>query len=387
MKQRRSGRIGRVLLGWSICCCVCWWTPVFAQTTLRTAIQYDLIRDHSEQETTGYELTIPFGLLREWNEVSLSLETAYSRVHIERKHDEVELASFTDTVLSASYTSSFAGLPVSVILGLDLNIPTGKERLTTEEMSIALGEQQDLFHVDNFGEGMNIGASVGVMGGIRNFLLVCQGAYILNGEFDPSFDIENDTFDPGDQLLVLGFLEWPLSARFSLASFISYAHFSTDKRGGEAYFRQADQVVVGGDMSFFGESVEGVVSFQGSFSGHNDLLGDETLLRETESRDGTDLSGFIALTYYSQENFHVWVDGDVRYYGESELEDRRTGLPYASERIRYALGTGFNYRINPSLSWQGAVTVFTMEQEQDVFLAQDMTYDGANLGLGVIYQF
>jgi hypothetical protein len=38
-------------------------------------------------------------------------------------------------------------------------------------------------------------------------VLALQGAYVLTGKFDPGSDTEDDEFDPGDQLLVLGLVK------------------------------------------------------------------------------------------------------------------------------------------------------------------------------------
>ncbi len=374
-------------------CMICLWLsgglslPVFGQTTITTAVYYDTIRDDSDPEMTGYEMTIPIGIAHNREHLSLSLETAYSSLHVETDNIASELSAFTDMLFSASYTSTFPRLPLGFILGIDVNIPIGKERLNEEETDLELGEGNDLFRVDNFGEGLNVGASMGVMGQFGKCVLAFQGAYVVNGEYDPTSDTSDDDLDPGNQVLLLGFLQWQASSQLTFGTFLSYSLFSEDKTEGEEYFRQADQVGIGGDIRFTRGSIATMLSLQGSFSGKNELLEDEVMQEETENSNGTELSGAIAITYTFSEKFSAWFDADIRYYGETELKDEQTGLPYSGQRVRYAGGWGFKKILNTHFSFTGSLQFFMMEQEPDVFLEQDLTYQGVNLGVGVTCQF
>jgi hypothetical protein len=106
---------------------------------------------------------------------------------------------------------------------------------------------------------------------------------------------------------------------------------------------------------------------------------------EAENSNGTDFSGTVAVTYNASEKFNVWINGDILYYGESELEDDQSGLPYSGKRIRYAGSSGFNYQLNSDLSWNAALEFFTMNQDGDVFVEEDVSYRGVNLGVGMTY--
>ena len=131
-------------------------SPASAETLLSTGVRYDTFFDDHDPETTGFEFTVPLGIAYKQKHYSISLETAYSSATTDPGFEsEATLSSFTDTLLSLSYTYSFSRQPMGFIGGLDLNLPTGKEQLSNREEIAEAGESNDLFEVDNFGDGFS----------------------------------------------------------------------------------------------------------------------------------------------------------------------------------------------------------------------------------------
>ena len=119
-------------------------SPAFGQTLFTTAIHYDTSYDDSSPKTTGHEITIPLGIAYKGEYFPLSLDTAYSSASVEIDHTiEANLASFTDTLLSATYTYTFPTRPLNLILGVDVNLPTGKKRLSTQQELAEWGENSE----------------------------------------------------------------------------------------------------------------------------------------------------------------------------------------------------------------------------------------------------
>jgi len=288
-------------------------------------------------------------------------------------------------LLSTSYTYIFQDRPMAFTLGMDLNIPIGKERLNDEEIAAEWGESSDLFEVDNFGEGFNISLSLGIMRQFGNAVAALQGAYVYNGEFDPTEERENDDLDPGDQILTMGLLKWEASSWCKIDSFISYSYFLADKTGGADSFRQGPQVVVGSNLRLTGDSLDLFVGLQGTFSAKSEILGEFGLEQEPENSTGNDLFALTALIYKASDRLNLRLQGDMRYYGESKLEDQATSLAYAGKRVRYAVGPGFHFRVTDNLSCTGLFKFFSMDQDRDVFVDEDLNYKGMNLALELSY--
>ena len=95
--------------------------------------------------------------------------------------------------------------------------------------------------------------------------------------------------------------------------------------------------------------------------------------------------GIVKLNYTFSQKFRARFQGDIRYYGESELKDAASGLPFSGKRIRYAVGPGWNYQLNKHLSAHGLLKGFLMEQSRDIFVDNDITYRGLNVDIGFTY--
>jgi hypothetical protein len=288
-----------ILLFWMTDVCV------YGKTTCMTGLRYDRFEDDLTSTTTGTELTIPLRLTYERDEMLVLLETAYSRAKVEPEGDAAaRLSGFTDTHLAMSYM--FPKWPVGIRLGLDVNFPTGKEQLDLQQRHAEVGERNDLFEVDNFGEGLNIGLSLGLVQEIRNVSLVFNGTYILNGKFDSTSDIPDDELDPGDQLVLLVLLNWQASTQFTFDIFGAYSHFAEDHLNGHPNFRRGDKWAFGSRLLFVHKAMEIAFKVQEVIQGKNEILQDQNLQPEPANGNGSEFFG----------------EGDVLYHVSSKLAFR-----------------------------------------------------------------
>ncbi|MCP4401852.1 MAG: hypothetical protein GY801_31700 [bacterium] len=234
--------------------CLAWLVPglslqAAAQTFISGSVRYDLFYDDLDPESSGAEVTVPLGIAYRQERFSLSLETACANADVSWSDGtDAKLSGLTDTLLSASYSYVFPGRPMALMFGLDMSLPTGKETLSENERRAEAGESNDLFEVDDFGAGLNIGPSLGILREFENLALTFHGSYIFNGKYDPSSEIPNDDLDPGDQLLLLGGVDWYAAEKIALGAFLSYSYFSTDAVDGKENFREGQRLVFGGSV-------------------------------------------------------------------------------------------------------------------------------------------
>jgi len=358
-----------------------------ADIILSTSFRYDHARDNDSPRTQGDEYTVPLGIAYRGTRFSLGVETAYSDAYVETGADaDSHLAGFTDMLLSASYSHAFAERPVALMLGVDVSLPTGRERLNNEEVGAEWGESNDLFEVDNFGEGLNIGVSAGVVRQFRDkTTATVQIAYIVNGPFDPTKDVEDDDLDPGDQFLIMGILDWQAAPWLHVNTFGSYSHVGADTTDGQKNFRQGDQVVLGSNVTLLREPFSLFTGVQTSLPAKNSVLTEDALKQEADNSNGIDLFAITALNYAWSSQLTLKLQGDIRYYGESDLRNKHNDRPFSGTRIRYAAGPGCHVGLNPHLSLSGALKLFLMEHERDAFLDESRTYRGINLDVSMTY--
>jgi hypothetical protein len=358
----------------------------YGENSLSTGVRYDAFQDDRSPKTDGFEITIPFGITYGWGNLFLSVETAYSHANVAPgASSDANISSVTDTLISASYM--FPDLPVGIVAGIDVNVPTGKEQLDAEQRRVEFGENHDLFAVDDFGKGMNVGMSLGVIKEFETLQMGINGAYIFNGQWDPTTDISDDDFDPGDQLLVLALINWQVSSRLTLVSSVTYSRFTADTVDGREDFREGDSLIFGSDLQIDLAPFEVVFSLQDTIQAKNEELAGDKLETEPQNSNGNTLFSLIEITYASSLKLRPQFVGDLRYYGESDRKHEVSGLPYTGRRTRYAVGPGLLYTLSDNLSCHGEVQYVWMKQNRDTTLDQVTTFQGVNLSIGATYTF
>ncbi len=363
-------------------------SAVYGQFALSTGVRADLFTEQDTSEIDGAETTIPIGLAYQTEELAILFETAYSRATVNPGTDaDAELAAFTDARLSASYT--FTGLPTTgIILGFDMNLPMGAERLDASEREAEAGENNDLLEVDDFGEGFNYGASFGLMQEFYQFNLGAGVAYIFTGEYDPTEEIDNDTFDPGDQIFVTAQSKWLVFSTdiswMTLETFASYGYTFEDTEEGQEIFQEGGQWIAGGALQTNSNWLQVTMQGQYFFRAKNKELEAGSLQTESENSNGQVLFGNIDALVKCTPRLSLRVLADVRYYDESERKEN--GIPAESRRIRYAAGPGFEYSMGAHLTLNGLAKYFRMTQEPDMFLDQQTTYHGGHLSFSITYR-
>jgi hypothetical protein len=185
-----------------------------------------------------------------------------------------EVATTTDTVVNATFTYlGFNG--IRPFLSLNTNIPTGQSAVFG---SAAFARMDgDLVDIASFGEGWNVGPSVGVSVPLTGSLVATASAgYTWRGNFDrerstSQYDPTNQALtnvSPGDLwtgTLGVGYQDQRFSARFT--SSVS-EESSTDENGVPLY-RAGRRYVVAGSVSYLWSDNWGQTTLNASASHSN----------------------------------------------------------------------------------------------------------------------
>ncbi|GAK60739.1 hypothetical protein U27_00637 [Candidatus Vecturithrix granuli] len=357
-----------------------------AEHSLSVGFYYDTFSDDQSPQAYGHECTIPVSLEYEQQEWFFRIDTAYSRAMVRPGIiSKKTLSSLTDSLCTVSYT--LFQRPVNILLGLDLNFPTGKEQLSQEEKVAEAGENNDLFKVDDFGEGMNVGFHLGFVRELTDIRVGIYGGYTFYGEYDPTRDIAADDFNPGNQLVLMTAFDWQVSPQFLLDTFLAYSSFSADKINGEQIFREGDKFIVGGGLYGQYAPFSFNLNWQNAVQSKNDELVEESLETEIENSNRFEFLGSVDLGYACSPELVLHWLSDIRYYGESKRKSPSNGRPYEGKRTRYALGPGFSYIYDEHISYHGLAKYFVLNQQPHVLLEDDVTLHGINVGIGMTYTF
>lgn len=359
-----------------------------AESFVTMALRCDAYFDDGTPETKGVEFTAPIKLTYTRNLFSASLKTAYGSVLLDPGDDDtLTFSAFTDMVLESSYTHPFQNQPLAGIVNLYINIPTGHENLDQQERRTEVGNNGDIFLIDDFGEGLNVGLTLGIERQLRQGSVGMYAGYTYKGEFDPTADISDDTLDPGDEIFVVGLFDWQPLQAVDVHSYIGYSYFLADQKNGQEDFREGAKYTIGGAVHTTLHPLTALLKVQAIAQAPNFEDTGSSLEKEEENSNGLQLSGTLDLTYAFRPQVDITLSGDFRYYGESDRIRSVSGLPYEGQRVRYAVGPRFVYRTTPRFSIQGATTYFSMNHQPDIMQPQDLTYRGVSLELGTNYRF
>lgn len=358
----------------------------YGEMSLSTGMRYDWFHDDSTSQTSGAELTIPVGFAYKQDRLSLAIATAFASATVETGATAgSSISSAADTLVSFSYL--LWNVPVGIMAGVDVNLPTGRAQLSDTEQRVEAGENSDLFSVDNFGEGLNVGLNLGVMKELGKVRLAVNGAYLFKGGFDPTQDIANDDLDPGDQVLFVGMWKWQAAAAVTLDVNASYAWFAADHRNGQEIFQQGPQVALGANLRVAQRAWGVAVGVQQAFHARNKYLELAGVQTETENSNGNQFFGLLDVTYAASPRFTYRFLGTGKNYAASDRQDTVKNLPYAGQRVRFAFGPGVIWTVNERLALNGLAQYFSLRRAKDLNVEQDTTFHGVNLTVGVTYTF
>jgi hypothetical protein len=165
-----------------------------------------------------------------------------------------EVSTVTDTVLSG--TATYLGWNgFQPFVSLNVNAPTGRSALFG--FSALARMDSDLVEIATFGEGWNLGPTVGVNIPLTENLMLSLGVgYTYRGPYDretapaPITGAQGvDRLDPGDNTTVNASLAYQVGA-LSLQGTASYA-FETDTRlNGVLFFRTGDRYLLSGTAGY-----------------------------------------------------------------------------------------------------------------------------------------
>jgi len=258
-------------------------------------------------------------------ELIFSSSTAGTNQTFEAGGAESSLTGLNDTRIGA-YGSFWED---RVLLGLGLNLPTGKKALTNEEIGIAdfLTETFFNFPVKNYGEGFGINLEAGYA---RDYGVYTYGlgvGYSLKTSYEPLQGTDN--YKPGNMFRAgaYGSVESePFLARLSLV----YNVFANDKLDGTPVFKDGDILDGRFEFNYSQDKFSALAGIRGIIRGKDKRLNEGVLETEPEKSHGTETRiygratylvnlrlGLTALLDYKDVGANGFPESDVRSFGSS----------------------------------------------------------------------
>jgi hypothetical protein len=266
----------------------------------------------------------------------------------------VEFSLPTDTVAGTTLTYlGWAG--IQPFLSVNLNIPTGQSIIKGTSSNTKV--DADLVPTPVFGEGLNVGTTIGVNVPIHESLIVSLGAgytdrgsYDRTGIFGPITTTPGTvTYDPGDVFTFngsIGFRGERGSVQFSAAYSIESATLVNDK----SFYQAGDRIVLSAKAGY--AWTDNWASRLGVSYSHmgKDLIAQASgpgLVVESANSNG-DVYRLSLDTTYSKDNYSIGPTASLLFLMRNGYE--ATAPEFTPQRTGWSAGLVGYYQLSPQFS-------------------------------------
>lgn len=325
--------------------------------TLNTGFHFDLWRSDADEK--GFQFHTPIEVAGRYDAFSMRVLSAVMYTETSPAgRDDVSVSNFADTKVNASY-EIIGRFPLDILIGLDLNLPTGKTRLKADELLLYL--DPDLISITQLGQGFNVNPTL-ILGREGERWAAGLGVgYVWRGSYDYSTEAED--YDPGDIFTLSAEVHYLFAAAFQARLFAQYADYGEDTVRDAAFYKEGDFMMVGvGLIHSAGpwETALSLSSIQRAKSRFEEPSGG--ILKEEANSHGDEWVADLSCRYMLDPRTtlkglaqFLWIDANDYPRGED---------PYVGERQKFALGFAIARQILPNLTGEVGVKGFIVDDDE-----------------------
>ncbi|MGA1870925.1 MAG: hypothetical protein ACMUJM_20505 [bacterium] len=253
------------------------------------------------ESAQGRQVYLPIQIVGEQRNFFFRMLTGYVSTKTESQEQEDRtVTDILDTKVNTSY-EILEVMPVDIILGLDVNLPTGRTGL--EPNHPLLDADPDLLAIKGLGEGVNINPTITFATEWGRWVGGLGCGYLWRGKYDYSKEIKE--YDPGDIINLSAEIRYDYSSYWEPRLFSDYAYYFRDTIGVKSS-REGSLFVVGLGLHYDQLSWDSDISLQRLFRERGDISehespGDEwigELSYNYSLNDKTRLKSFLELLWH-----------------------------------------------------------------------------------------
>lgn len=294
------------------------------------------------------------------------------------------LSTLMDTTVSTYYVPPKL-FDLNIRLGLDFNQPTGHASFSNAELASLMidGVSKDLIQVPSFGKGFNIAPNVVVGRAFQNSLLGIGLRYEITGEYNPTKDVANKAYDPGDTLTLFGSLQYNRTPMDQFFIDLSNTYATRDKQGGAEVMKQGTSYNLG---LRYVQGFETVKMTYGAFYGWQDK--NQTYSgggMTTEDRNSNNNRYELMVNGQYVYDPQLLLTGLFSYKNIIANGWQSTDPLYDAGYQKLTLGVGGTYALSNSVFFTVDVKGYQVWNGQDPMEPVAAVYKGVNIDLGFVY--
>jgi hypothetical protein len=335
--------------------------------------------NHSD---TGIQTFIPVTLEASVKDFEFSLLNALVYTHVDQSGaDSATLTHILDTKLNGTYRIEDK-LPVDMLFGLGLNIPTGKTDLPQSDM--VLLTIPDLMPITTYGEGFNVNPYLALSKEWDKWVAGLGAGYLWQGEYNFSDQLQK--YDPGDIITFTAKGGYMINDNWQANLFLEYAIYGKDKQDGNEFYKEGNMFAVSVNCVYSKPSYEvdldlGLITHEKS-----EFSGDEGFAPEPRNSHGQeyDASGFYK--YFVNSKTSLIGGLAFMYLGANSYSE--DSPYYIGSRTKFEISGGVEMKHSDNLKWNVSLGLFNLIDDKNInHPDQKNNYYGLNAGLSGRYAF
>ena len=319
----------------------------------------------------GSQYYVPLKLGADYEDFNIQMLTAFAYTNSNPSHaDTVTLSCIVDTKMNLSYTVTDR-LPFDVLVGLDFNLPTGKNDL--DEHRIGAIMDPDLVTITYFGEGFNINPTITVAKDWDDWSMGIGLGYLVRGEYDYSYDVKD--YDPGNIFNLTASLEYYFNDQWSANLLTRFASFGMDEVKGDDYFKQGAMVEVGVGLNHFATAWDASAGMKYLIRTKCEFPEpDSGVVQEEHNSYGNEFQADLAGHYYLDKK--TTLNGLFNFLYVEENDYPSSSNLFIGSRAKTTFGAGVSRALTDHINAALNLSGFYMTTERNWYQDGDRTYNG-----------
>ncbi len=352
--------------------------------TFRTGGRIDYYSaDKASGQGNGRQILLPYGLWYDTPSWGLSARGTYGNSqHQLDGQPDASITGFADTTVGGYYRFKAGGTEIRI--GLDMDLPTGVSALKNDQLAAI--QDQDLAAIQRFGEGFDINPTITAYHAFSGWGLGGGVGYLKTGKYDPTSQIPNDDFDPGDQFTAAVLGDMVVADMVRLVGRFAYTYFTTDEQGGVKTFQQGQELDFTLSAEYRPEPWWVSATIREIYRFKAERLNQAGLLNsELQNNYGNELRGNVTVGYVLDD---MWTFGgvvDIRYVAEN---DYPSGDPlHDGGRFKIAAGPFATWTLDRRFQVDGSVRYFYLDARSSPLYPVGATFNGVTADIRLTYRF
>ncbi|MHB8783755.1 MAG: hypothetical protein ACYDAX_10125 [Desulfobacteria bacterium] len=277
-----------------------------AGLSVESGVQQEYWED--TRDSSGSQTLVPLRI--EWTRgdatIGLLTGAVHASVDIPGAGD-LSLTHTLDTKLNLSYIVQ-GKLPADLLIGMDVNLPTGKTDLSSADLALIL--DPEIATVTTFGEGVNLNPTLSIAKEWGPWSAGAGVGYNVRRRYDVSTEAGLTDYDPGDILSLNVLLQRECPRGYVGRVFGKFSRFGKDRLRGADLFREGDYRMAGVGISRTGKAWEADVNLRGTFRGKAEILSGGSLVTEPGRSRGDEWSAEASVRHALRKD--VSLSGSIR---------------------------------------------------------------------------